>query len=169
MSVLGRSPYWIRGCLAGAVIGAVLFVGFVALFTLTPLHFVVVAFTASVAIGAETFREIALPTALLGAWVGGLFGMPVGALVGRASARSEPVWSVPGWLTGGIVTAYVILPTFVDPTTTMASDPLPTRVLVYAIMIGLGALVGYILGGIRRLIRRLGARFGLGAAARARR
>lgn len=169
MSVLGRSPYWIRGCLGGGVVGAVLFVAFVALFTLTPLHLVAAAFTASVASGSETFLELALPTALLGGWVGGLFGMPVGALVGRVSARSEPVWSVPGWLTGAIVTAYVILPTFVDPTTTMASEPLPMRVLVYAIMVGLGALVGYIVSGIRRLIRRLGARLGHGAAARARR
>ena len=153
MGVFGRLPFWIRGCIAGSVIGSLMFVTFVALLTLTPLYFAVAAFTASGVAGTEMFGALALSSALLGGWVGGLFGMPIGAIAGRAYSQ-KPVWSVPGWAIGAIVTAYIIVPTFVDPTATIASDPLVTRVLVYAIMVGLGALVGLIVSGIRRVFRR---------------
>ena len=118
------------------------------------MHLVVAAFTASGATGAEMFGALALPSVLLGAWVGGLLGMPIGALAGRANSRSELVWAVPGWLTGAVVTAYMSLPNFLDPTTTIASEPTGTRVLVFAVMAALGALIGYIVSSIRRLFRR---------------
>jgi hypothetical protein len=131
----------------------VLFLAFVALFTLTPLYLVVAAFTASGAAGADLFAGLVRPAALVGAWAGGLFGMPVGALVGRAATRRHIVWSTPGWLTGALVTAYVGLPNFLDPTTSTANEPAVTQAVVFAIMAALGALVGYIVSCIGRLFR----------------
>ena len=155
MNVFGRLPYWVRGCLVGGLLGSVAFISFVALFTLTPLYFAVVVFTASGVTGAEMFGALALSSVLLGAWVGGLFGMPIGAVAGRvARSRREIVLAVPGWLTGAVVTAYVCLPNFLDPTTTMASEPVGTRVIVFAVMAALGALIGLIVSRISRLFRR---------------
>ena len=155
MNDFGRLPYWVRGCLVGGLVGSVAFITFVALFTLTPLYFAVAAFTASGVTGAEMFGALALSSVLLGAWVGGLVGMPVGAIAGRvARSQRELVWAVPGWLTGAVVTAYVCLPTFLDKTTTMASEPVGTRVLVFAVMAAVGALIGLIVSGMGRLFRR---------------
>jgi len=155
MNLFGRLPYWVRGCLVGSLLGSVAFVSFVALFTLTPLHYAVVVFTASGVTGVEMFGALALSSALLGAWVGGLFGMPIGAVAGRvARSRREIVLAVPGWLTGAVVTAYACLPTFLDPTTTIASEPVGKRAFVFAIMAALGALIGFIVSSISRLFRR---------------
>ena len=154
MNVFSRLPYWLRGCLAGNALGSLLFFAFVAMFSLTPLHLLVAAFAAWSSSGGEIFSALALPAALLGAWVGGLFGMPIGALAGKAVSRARQPWSFPGWLTGAIVTAYVFLPNFVDPTTKIASEPAATRVLTFVILTVLGALIGYAFGGIRRLVRK---------------
>jgi hypothetical protein len=153
MKFFARLPYWIRGCVFGNLLGSVLFLAFVALFTLTPLYLIVAVFTASGAAGADMFAGLALTAALVGAWAGGLFGMPIGALVGRASKRRDIVWSTPGWLTGALVTAYMGLPTFLDPTTSTANEPAVMQVVVFAIMAALGALVGYIVSCIGRLFR----------------
>ena len=153
MKVFSRLPYWLRGCLVGNVVGSLLFFSFVAMFFLTPLHVLVAAFAGSSS-GREIFSALAPPAALLGAWVGGLFGMPIGALVGRGASRLGQVWSLSGWQTGAIVTAYVFLPTFLDPTATIASEPAATRVLTFLILTGLGALIGFACSGIRRLVRK---------------
>ena len=154
MKVFTRLPYWLRGCLAGNALGSLLFFAFVALFSLTPLHLLVAAFAATGSSGSEIFSALALPAALLGAWVGGLFGIPIGALAGKADPRAGQSWSLPGWLTGAIVTAYVVLPNFVDPSTKIASEPAAARVLTFVILAALGALIGFAAGGIRRLVRR---------------
>jgi hypothetical protein len=80
--------------------------------------------------------------------------MPIGALVGRADPRAGQRWSLPGWLTGAIVTAYIFLPSFLDPSTKIASKTVATRVLTFVILTALGALVGYASGAIRRLVRK---------------
>jgi hypothetical protein len=154
MNVFSRLPHWLRGCLAGNALGSLLFFTFVALFSLTPLHLLVAVFAASGSSGGEMFGALALPAALLGAWVGGLFGMPIGALAGKAASTAGQPWSLPAWLTGAIVTAYVILPNFVDPTTKIASEPAAMRVLTFVILMALGALIGFVAGGIRRLVRK---------------
>jgi hypothetical protein len=153
MSSFRRLPFWLLGCLAGGLIGSLFFVGFVALFSLTPLYLAAAPFLASGASGVELFRALALPATLLGAWVGGLFGMPIGAIIGRGRRASKPArWSIPGWLTGAIVTAYVFLPNFLDPTTQIASQPVATRVVSFAILASLGALIGLACTAIRRLV-----------------
>jgi hypothetical protein len=153
--IINRLPYWLRGCLAGNLAGSVLFVVFIALFTLTPLSLAVAVFATWGASGAEVFRAYAIPAALLGAWVGGLFGIPIGTLAGRvlAGRNGEQLWSIPGWLTGAIVTAYIILPNFLDPTTRMAGEPVATRLLVFAIMAGFGAVIGFVSSRVRRRLR----------------
>jgi hypothetical protein len=154
MNVFNRLPHWLRGCLAGNALGSLLFVIFVALFSLTPLYLLVTVFAAWGSSGGEIFRALALPAALGGAWVGGLVGMTIGALVGRADSRAGQRWSFPGWLTGAVVTAYVCLPNFLDPSTKIASKPVATRVLTFVILTALGSLVGHVSGAIRRLVRR---------------
>lgn len=154
MKGFGRLPHWLQGCLLGNAVGSLLFAGFVALFSLTPLSLVVSVFAAWGATGAEIFRALALPAALLGAWVGGLFGMLIGALAGRMAPRREQAWSFPGSLTGALVTAYVFLPNFVDPTTRIASRPAGTRVLTFAILTAFGALIGYAASWARRRFRK---------------
>ena len=66
--------------------------------------------------------------------------MPIGALAGRRLSRREQAWSLPGWLTGALVTAYIVLPNFVDPTTRIARQPAGTRVLTFAILTAFGAI-----------------------------
>jgi hypothetical protein len=145
-------PSWVQGCLVGNLIGGFAFVAFLTLFTLTPLHLLFAAFAAWGSSGGGLFVALAFPAALLGAWVGGAFGIPIGALVGRT--RTRPQHAVPGWLTGAIVTAYNFLPTFIAPNVRSASKPVAIRVLAFMIIVGLGALIGLGLGWIRRKARR---------------
>lgn len=154
MRIFGRLPYWLRGCLVGNAVGSLLFVGFVALFSLTPLFLAVAVFAAWGASGPEIFSALGLHAAVLGAWVGGLFGMPIGALAGRVASRQEQAWSLPGWLTGALVTAYIVLPNFVDPTARIASRPAGTRVITFAILTAFGAFIGYASSWVRRRFRK---------------
>ena len=154
MKIFGRLPYWLRGCLVGNAVGSVLFVGFVALFSLTPLFLAVAVFAAWGSSGVEIFSALWLRAAVLGAWVGGLFGMPIGALAGRVASRQEQAWSLPGWLTGALVTAYIILPNFLDPTARIARRPVGLRVLTFAILMGFGAVIGYASSWVRRRFRK---------------
>ena len=154
MKILGRLPYWLRGCLVGNAVGSLAFVGFVALFSLTPLYLAVAVFATWGSSGVEIFSALWLRAAVLGAWVGGLFGMPIGALAGRMVSRQEQAWSLPGSLTGALVTAYIILPNFIDPTARIASRPVGTRVLTFAIMTGFGAVIGSASSWVRRRFRR---------------
>ena len=148
-----RLPHWVRGCLLGNAAGSFLFFLFVALFSLPPLSLLVSAFGAWGASGAEIFGALALRAAVLGAWVGGLFGMAIGALGSRRASRHEQARSLPAFLTGALVTAYLFLPNFVDPTTRMASRPAGTRVLTLAILMALGGLIGYASSWARRRFR----------------
>ena len=154
MKSFGRLPPWLQGCLLGNAVGSLLFFGFVALFSLTPLYLAVAVFATWGSSGPEIFHALWLRAAVLGAWVGGLFGMPIGALAGRVASRQEQAWSLPGWLTGGLVTAYIILPNFIDPTARIASRPAGTRVLTFAIMMGFGAVIGYASSWVRRRFRK---------------
>jgi hypothetical protein len=51
------------------------------------------------------------------------------------------------------VTAYILLPNFLDPTARLAREPVATRVLVFAIMTGFGAVIGFVASWIRRRFR----------------
>jgi hypothetical protein len=154
MNFLRRLPQWLRGCLIGAALGGVAFLAFVALFSLTPLYLLVAVFAAWGASGPQTFRALAAPATLCGAWAGGLLGMVAGALAARSrSPRPTDALAFPAWLTGGFVSLYMFLPTFVDPTERFASEPLATRAIVVIILVGLGALVGSASTALKRRLR----------------
>ena len=145
-----RLPSWLQGCVVGCAIGSVLFFGFVALFSLTPLHLLVAAFAAWGSSGAEIFSALALPAAVLGAWVGGFFGMPIGAFVGKVASRQRERLQIPGAVTGAFVTGYVFLPNFLDSSTQFASRPATTRALTFVILISIGAFIGFVVSWVRR-------------------
>jgi hypothetical protein len=138
-------------------VGGALFTALFALFTLTPLHLLFAAFAAWGTSGFELFRSLALSAALLGAWVGGFCGIPMGALAGRWARRPQGALRAPGWMIGAIVTAYLSLPTFIYPSAKFAQEPFVKRVLTFVIMTALGALIGYAFSWIRRLVRRRSA------------
>jgi hypothetical protein len=154
--VFTNLPSWLRGCLVGGSLGSLAFLSFVALFSLTPLHLLVAFLAAWGGSGAETFRALALPAALLGAWTGGLFGMVIGAVAARISKGAAPrqAMAFPGWFTGALIALYLFLPTFADPTSRFAGRPLATRVIVAAILLGLGALIGHGCAALNRRMRR---------------
>jgi len=154
MKIVIRLPRWLQGCLVGNVIGSLVFVAFLALYSLTPLYLLFAVFAASGTSGVRIFGALAFPAALIGAWVGGLFGMLVGALAGRTSSNPLRPWAIPSWLTGAIVTIYLFLPNFLNPTARFASEPAVKRVLVFVILTALGALVGYVCGSIRRFFQK---------------
>lgn len=150
-----KLPAFVQGGIIGALIGGISFLFFVALFSFTPLYFLLAIFGAWGASPVDAFVGIAPSATMLGAWIGGFIGMFAGMLNG-VSRRKKGLEDrqFPGYVSGAVLATYFFLPLFLDSSSKIAGYSVTLRIITLLLFVGVGAFVGFLCTMIKRLFHK---------------